>query len=93
LGGYDDNLDYKNDVWKSSDGVTWIKVVDNPPWTPRRAHQVISHGGYLWVLGGDGTGGMTSDVWRSSDGDNWIEVTPKAKWAARFDHNTISYDG
>jgi hypothetical protein len=50
----------RNDVWYSSDGLSW-RELPGTPWKPRHAASVFVHGGALWVVAGHN---MEADVWR-----------------------------
>ena len=42
---------HKNDVWRSSDGVTWEQVLASAPWPRTRAHgSVVSVGEHMYLL-------------------------------------------
>ena len=88
--------DFYNDVWKSTDGETWIPVNTDAPWEGRAGLSAWSHRGSLFVAGGSvnddsaiiGPGGPAriyyDDVWRSDDGGvTWIEVAEHAGWEPR----------
>ena len=87
---------YFNDVYRSRDGKTWHKVIDNAPWAPRAGAVVVSKGGYMYLLGGeDGficneftprCPPYFNDVWRSRDGRHWKQVTASAGWSPRPGH-------
>ena len=72
--GGDDGQRYKNDVWRSGDGVNWELATVSASFSGRSYHQVVSYGGSLWVIGGGGR----NDVWRSADGVNWELATGAA---------------
>jgi hypothetical protein len=50
----------RNDVFFSSDGVTWHELPDTP-WAPRHAASVFVHDDALWMVAGNN---MFSDVWK-----------------------------
>src|SRR5437868_2699193 len=56
LGGwYNDRLPghgASNEVWSSSDGLTWERATDHAGWSPRLAAGAVAYKGRLWVLGG-----------------------------------------
>ena len=73
------------DVWASSNGVNWRRVVESAPWAARQTHQVVSYHGSLWLMGGYNRQGFRNtegelegqsygDIWRSADGENWVSV-------------------
>ncbi len=67
-----------NDVWSSSDGVTWTEVTANTPWKGRAGVTPVVFNNKLWIIGGYGY----NDVWSSSDGVTWTEVTANAPFPA-----------
>ena len=54
------NQENRNDVWHSSDGVTWHEL-PNTPWAPRHAASLFAHDDGLWMVAGNN---MFPDVWR-----------------------------
>jgi hypothetical protein len=64
-----------NDVWRSSNGITWTQM-STPPFTARYRHQSFVIGGKLWVFGGESSvgddyGPSSNDAWSTTDGANW----------------------
>jgi hypothetical protein len=91
---------YFNDVWKSSDGITWEQVTDEAPWAPRAGAVAVTKGGYIYLLGGedgflcdparpDRCPPYFNDVWRSADGEDWEQVTAAAGWSPRPGHQCV----
>ena len=91
-----------NDVWNSTDGVHWTKVINHAAWAPRGIiHGTVVFQGKMWILGG----GLNSpppdhdlqqevyyhDVWNSTNGVDWHLVTSAAPWLPRIHHNTFVY--
>jgi len=67
-----------NDVWNSTDGVHWKKVIGNAPWTPRIWSSSVVYKDRLWLLGGfrsEPVWENLGDVWYSADGANWRQLT------------------
>jgi hypothetical protein len=67
---------YSNDVWVSSDGLSWTQVGSQRLFPERTGAICLSFAGRMWVLGGngldsDGKGIELRDVWSSSDGIDW----------------------
>lgn len=91
-----------NDVWSSSDGRNWERLVMNAPWEGRAGLSAIVFKGAIYVLGGGkgddvAIGGMGrelfDDVWRSEDGTSWELVTDDAPWAARAGAAVVTKNG
>ncbi|MDP7018056.1 MAG: hypothetical protein QGG36_19790 [Pirellulaceae bacterium] len=82
---------YLNDVWSTSDGVTWTKHTADAPWQPRQYHHVAVYDNRMWVIGGYHAGDI-NDVWYSSDGENWYSVfgTP---WQRRHATSVVAHRG
>jgi hypothetical protein len=77
---------YVNDIWHSSDGVSWVQATAAAAWAPRAGHAAAVYRGKVWVLGGyTGTNGL-NDVWTSCDGADWIQVESSAPWKGRGFH-------
>ena len=84
IGGRDDG--YPRDVWLSLDGKNWSKQSDNNAWPGRYEHQVASHQGRLYLLGG----GSHQGVWSSADGSSWSPEGNK-DWAGRYQFQVVEY--
>lgn len=85
-----------NDVWSSSDGSTWTRVLESAPWAKRYGHVSVVFDGKMWVMGGyggfNGSFVYFNDVWSSSDGVNWTEVTSTAEWTPRSSFSGVVFD-
>ncbi|MGH9307833.1 MAG: hypothetical protein ACRD1U_00570, partial [Vicinamibacterales bacterium] len=102
MGGFDlTNFSYTplNDVWSSTDGVTWTRVLEHAPWEGRGGiHGQVVFDGKIWIVGGGQYtyGSVTTeryfrDVWSSADGVTWTRATADAPWPGRLHHNTTVY--
>lgn len=60
------NMTYFNDVWKSSNGVTWTRVTAAAPWAARSEHSSVFANGKLWVMAGGLNLPAYNDVWSIS---------------------------
>jgi hypothetical protein len=84
-----------NDVWTSSDGVTWSQA-QNAPWSGRgmQLNSCVDGNGNMWMLGGsnEGTRRAFNEVWKTSDGINWTLVNESAPWSGRFWHTVAWFD-
>jgi hypothetical protein len=72
LGGWvDEPTNALNDIWYSTDGVTWNRQAEHAPWGPRSPLVTVFRD-RLWIYSGKHTGG--SDNW---GGDIWqMSATP-----------------
>ena len=83
--GYPD-LDMHNDVWSSTDGVTWTLVTEHAPWRHRMWFPAQSYAGRLWVMAGYDNDAYENlgDTWYTTDGINWQQLNqPEASWTQR----------
>jgi len=85
---------FYDDVWSSTDGVTWQEEVADAPWGARMRIAGTVFDGKMWIVGGvtGYSSGEKSDVWSSSDGINWTEVTPDGGFGPRFEHYVVAHD-
>jgi hypothetical protein len=65
---------FKNDVWYSSDGVTWTQATASADFSSRRSHASAVFNSKMWVMGG-WDGGYDKEIWSSSDGISWSNVS------------------
>jgi len=74
-GGQEGTLfaDYKNDVWRSPDGVTWTKIVEEASWSARTEHAFLYFKNNYWVISGTVSGSASKETWRSTDGITWTQ--------------------
>jgi hypothetical protein len=91
IGGYDRSRS-RNDVWSSTDGLTWTQATANAPWAERGGHTSVVFNNRLWVIGGYSGGSNRNDVWSSVDGVTWTQATGAAPWAARWNHTSVVFD-
>ena len=88
-----------NDVWSSTDGVTWTPE-PQAPWETRYGFGTAVYQDKIWVVGGEifSSGGVkadgeSNDVWFSSNGTEWTQATASAAFPARFAHQCVVFDG
>lgn len=89
------DVDLKNDVWSSADGVTWTQSAA-PPWSARIWAAAAVYQEKLWVVGGytekegeANAGRNLSDVWFSSDGEHWQQA--EGEFPPRHAHNLLTH--
>ena len=94
IGGFarvDGSPRYVNDVWSSSDGITWNHVTSEAPFTPRVSHTSTVFDNKIWVIAGR-SDSYKNDVWWSSDGISWNQTTSDAGFTPRDSHTSVSFD-
>lgn len=81
---------YFNDVWSSTDGVTWNKVVEHAQWRGRLWFGFASFDDKMWMMGGwnyheleDEQAGNKNDVWYTEDGIAWKSLNTSNIWQPR----------
>jgi hypothetical protein len=74
-----------DDVWNTSDGITWTQNTVSGAWGGRGALGFLNFAGKLWVIGGYDSNNNVyyNDVWSSPDGDTWTQETGLAAFSAR----------
>ena len=95
IGGYDSNGLFQNDVWSSSDGVTWTPVTSAASFSGRAAMGCVVFNNAMYVIGGysPSFGGEQNDVWISTDGANWSPVTMTATFMPRSIFSCVVNNG
>jgi hypothetical protein len=90
-----------SDVWNSSDGVTWQRIVPKKPaWKPRgMISGSVVFKGRIWLLGGGTYDTPTTkarnyynDVWSTADGESWQRHTESAPWQPRQYQHVAVYE-
>src|SRR5258708_12752657 len=87
---------FKNDVWNSSDGVSWTQVLSATPtgnvnqFSPREDFGALVFNNSMWVIGG-WDGGSKNDVWNSIDGITWNRVS-NGGFPARWGFATVVFN-
>jgi hypothetical protein len=59
---------YFNDVWRSTDGTRWHRVIATAPWSPKAGAHLVAFRDSLWLIGGEPNDG---NVWSTQDGVTW----------------------
>lgn len=88
-----------NEVWNSSDGVTWNDM-GQANFLPHYQHASVVFNGKMWVIGGNvkvgGNETPTNEVWHSTDGKAWTEVALNGGtpfFPPRIGHITLAHNG
>ena len=87
-----------DDVWESSDGVSWTHVnasaAASDRFAARKEHSAVAVGDTVYVIAGDQGGGTRRDVWTSGDkGATWTRAAANAEFPARRNHASAAQDG
>ena len=84
-----------NDIWHSSDGISWTQVtVEGNHWSARQWYQSVVFDGKIWVFGGSTSSALSNKIWYSANGSKWIEAvlpTDGKKWSGRFGHSSAIF--
>ncbi len=83
-----------NDVWASSDGVSWQCVVPHAPWGPRMWFIPVVYADRLWIIGGFGNLRRENfdEVWWTDEGEMWHSLETKTKFAPRHEATVYVHD-
>ncbi len=93
IGGIDSSRNY-NDIWNSSDGVTWTKVTDSAGFAKRRDHATVVFNNSIWVIGGTGDSSKKfCDAWHSTDGVTWTKAIDSVACFPRYNPATVVFNG
>lgn len=96
-GGIGDQPSPRNDVWRSSDGKTWVQQLETSPWASRKFFgAVMDNEDRIYItggLGGHGTGGF-NDLWISEDlARSWRAAVFAAPWSGRYSFGLVRVPG
>jgi hypothetical protein len=89
------NITTHNDVWCSTDGRRWERVLEHAPWGPRQWFAAAVYAGRLWIIGGYDNVHHANfgDCWTTKDGRHWREFKSSPCWSARHEPTVYVYDG
>jgi len=84
-----------NDVWCSTDGKHWTRVLEHAPWAQRQWFVAREYAGKLWIFGGfsNRESKNFAESWYTTDGVNWTLVTSDPMWSPRHEPTIYVYDG
>ena len=88
IGGFG-NKTY-NDVWNSSDGSIWTRIVNNANWGFRRGYSSTVFDNKMWVIGGISSDTRLNDIWFSENGFYWARSNASNHWQARYGHQVTA---
>lgn len=92
-GNYVPTYESRNDVWSSSDGITWEQETEHAPWSPRLWFSATTYRDHLWVIGGwsNGPARNWGDLWYSKNGKDWTEYKTDMTWKERHEHSVYVF--
>ncbi|HOX40074.1 MAG TPA: glycoside hydrolase family 76 protein [Candidatus Brocadiia bacterium] len=92
--GYKDMITH-NDVWCSSDGKEWNRVLEHAPWKPRQWFIAMEYKGRMWIIGGHDNVNSANfgDVWHTENGVNWVEFKSPKCFSARHEPTCYIFNG
>jgi hypothetical protein len=83
-----------NDVWSSSDGITWQLIAPSATWTPRVWQALHTYDDKIFMINGANWNewpdefGNTAEIWFTDNGAEWFELPSEIRWGAR--HASLS---
>jgi len=80
-----------NEVWYSSDGLTWAMATSNAGFSTRQGHSCVVFDGRMWVMGGWGSP-TGNDVWHSYEGVWWTQALASAPFPGRLGHTSVVFE-
>lgn len=91
MGGADANGP-KNDIWATTDSLTWKSMLSAAPWPQRQNFGCCVFNGLIFVFGGFNglTNTFFNDCWSSPDGVAWTQLTSGASWSPRASFSCTS---
>lgn len=95
IGGIQENENYSEfgtaDVWSSTDGKKWKRVVDIAPFGVLSSQSLIIHDNALWLFATSWGYEYYNSVWRSTDGINWEKIADVLPFSPKKDSSFFSW--
>ena len=88
IGGKNASSVVFNDVWSSSDGISWQEITQIASFSARGEHCSVVFDNKMWVIGGI----SNTDVWSSPDGATWTVATAEVPFGIRADAGCVIFD-
>jgi hypothetical protein len=94
LSGGLETLSEYNDVWKTSDGINWIRLTNTSNWAPRTHSNVTVYQNKLWLFAGSvgRQSNLSNEVWTSTDGKVWEQVK-HSFFSPRHASSAVEFNG
>jgi len=84
---------YVRELWASSDGRSWSKLMEALPVRGDGQPQLLQLNGQLWLFGSSHTDPFAAQVWSSPDGTSWTQVAATPAFAPRSGHQVMAHNG
>jgi hypothetical protein len=91
LGGQADSGNW-NDVWYSTDGITWTQATSSANWSSKPGLSALTYDNKMWVMDGNSGPSGSNDVWYSINGVTWTRATSSAAWVIRAGAGAVVYN-
>ena len=85
-----------NDVWRTTNGVTWQCILRDAPWERRMYHAIAEYNGVIYVIAGTRSHPNSedkNDAWKSVDGGISWEQIKHSFWLPRHAPYVVGYKG
>lgn len=82
-----------NDVWNSTDGITWSQVTEGAAFTARSNPALFVHNDKLYLIGGLAGSTYYNEIWTSEDGIAWTQLNVETPFTGRMGSAGISFKG
>ena len=94
IGGYLAGGAASDEVWTSTDGITWTEVIAvGDKWDARSAQCTVVYDNKIWVIAGYTDEGVDNQVWYSENGINWTQLTSEGdRFGNLYDHSCAVVD-
>lgn len=95
LGGLTSTTNRVNEVWGTTDGVTWEEVIlSGDIFTPRINHTVTAYNGKAFIIGGRAGTTIYREIFYSEDMENWTSypLEDDDEDDGIYSHNTLLYE-
>ncbi|UXX79967.1 hypothetical protein N7E81_02460 [Reichenbachiella carrageenanivorans] len=101
--GGESNGNYLNDIYSSTDGISWFGKAPGSAvrsesvvtvFSERTEHELVVFDDEMWLVGGyDDNGDYLDDIWSSPDGTTWAQKTAVGThFTGRAGHRMLSFD-
>jgi len=84
---------FQNDIWKSSDGLTWQNITNDAEFGKLNGFSISIFKDKIQIIGGkDSNGNYTNTIWTSTDGLHWVKISTPPEFEGRHLHTSLIYN-